>query len=184
MRAVEDLEIGYDEAESTYEWDFEPNMEEMLEAECDLIFGIGFNLQETLNTSADAQPDTDFALVDDVFADEHENAKALVFNTGEAAYLAGYLSAGMSETGTVGTWGGMPIPSVTVFMDGFSDGIDRYNEDNDADVDLVGWDKETQEGSFSDDFADRAQGELVTEQLIAWGADIIMPVVTSPAWGR
>ncbi|GAB3848653.1 BMP family lipoprotein [Nesterenkonia populi] len=183
MRAVDDFGIGHDEAQSTYEWDYEPNMEEMLEAECDLIFGVGFMLEETINATAAAQPDTEFALIDEVISEEHENARTLVFNTGEAAYLAGYLAAAMTESGTVGTWGGIQLPSVAVFMDGFADGVDRYNEDNGEDVELVGWDKETQEGSFSGDFTDTTQGELVTEQLLAWGADIIMPVAGNAGLG-
>src|SRR5690606_5219236 len=108
---------------------------------------------------------------------ELPNAKPILFNTAEAAFLAGYLAAGMTETGTVATFGGIQIPSVAIFMDGFSDGINKYNEDNpDANVQLLGWDKEAQNGSFSGDFENQSQGQTLTEQFIAQGADIIMPV--------
>src|SRR5690606_6316146 len=74
-------------------------------------------------------------------------------------------------------FGGIQIPSVAIFMDGFSDGINKYNEDNpDANVQLLGWDKEAQNGSFSGDFENQSQGQTLTEQFIAQGADIIMPV--------
>ncbi len=43
--------------------------------------------------------------------------KPVLFDTAQAAALAGYLAAGVTKTGAVGTYGGMPFPSVTVFMD-------------------------------------------------------------------
>ncbi len=46
-----------------------------------------------------------------------------VFATDEAAFLAGYLAAGVSKTGIVGTFGGINIPPVTIFMDGFHRGV-------------------------------------------------------------
>src|SRR5690606_37657179 len=49
-------------------------------------------------------------------------------------------------------------------------------EDNSADVQLLGWDKEGQTGSFSGDFENQSQGQTLTEQFLAQGADIIMPV--------
>ena len=35
---------------------------------------------------------------------------------------------GMTKTGKVATFGGIQIPSVTVFMDGFADGVAAYNK--------------------------------------------------------
>jgi len=107
---------------------------------------------------------------------EMENGKPLQFNTAEAAYLAGYVAAAVSETGTVGTFGGIHVPPVAVFMDGFADGVDRYNEETGEEVDVVGWDKEAQQGSFTGDFENQAQGRALTEQLLSQGADVIMPV--------
>ena len=40
------------------------------------------------------------------------------------SFLAGYLSAGYSKTAKVGTYGGMEFPTVTIFMDGFKQGVD------------------------------------------------------------
>ena len=41
----------------------------------------------------------------------------------EPSFMAGYLAAGMSKTGKVGTFGGINIPPVAVFMDGFVAGV-------------------------------------------------------------
>ena len=39
----------------------------------------------------------------------------------EAAFLAGYLAAGMTETGTIGTFGGINIPTVLPMEANFAD---------------------------------------------------------------
>jgi basic membrane protein A len=65
---------------------------------------------------------------------------------------------------------------VSIFMDGFSDGIDNYNEAKGTDVQLLGWDKEAQDGSFTGDFQNQANGQNLTNTFIQQGADIILPV--------
>ena len=168
--------------ESQSDADYATNVGNLVTQGCDLTIGVGFLLEDAIQQAAEQNPDTNFALIDSAFSDdsfapvELDNAKPLLFNTAEASFLAGYLAAGMSETGTVATFGGLQIPSVSIFMDGFADGVAKYNEDNSADVQLLGWDKEGQTGSFSGDFENQAQGQTLTEQFLAQGADIIMPV--------
>src|SRR4030067_173925 len=48
--------------------------------------------------------------------------------------LAGYLSAGVTETGIVATFGGIAYPTVTIFMNGFAQGVAYYNEAKGTDV--------------------------------------------------
>jgi len=176
-QARDELGIQLNNAESQSEADFGPNVDAMVQENCDITIGVGFLLEDPIAGAAEANPDLDFGLVDATFsAGEMDNAKPIIFNTAEAAYLAGYLAAGMTETGTVATFGGMQIPSVSIFMDGFVDGVYKYNEDNGTDVTPLGWDKDAQNGTFSGDFEDQGQGQTLTEQFIAQGADIIMPV--------
>lgn len=180
--AQENLGIEIADAESNSDAEFGPNIQAMITQNCDLIIGAGFLLEDAIESAANDNPDFNFALVDSGFSDENfepielDNGKPIVFNTAEAAFLAGYLAAGMSESETVATYGGLPIPSVQIFMDGFSDGVDMYNEDNGTSVELLGWDKEAQNGSFAGTFDDQTQGASLGEQFISQGADIIMPV--------
>lgn len=180
--AEEALGIQVTEVESQADTDYTNNVNNLVSQGCNITIGVGFLLEDAIQTAAEANPDTNFALIDSAFSDadfnpvELDNAKPILFNTAEASFLAGYVAAAMSESGTVATFGGMQIPSVTVFMDGFADGVSRFNEDNGADVQLLGWDKEGQSGSFSGDFDNQSQGQTLTEQFIAQGADIVMPV--------
>ncbi len=185
MEAAEsELGIETTLVESQSDADYATNVNTLVSQGCDLTIGAGFLLEDAIQSGAEANPDVNFALVDSGFSDadfapvELENGKPILFNTVEASFLAGYLAAGMTETGTVATFGGIQIPSVAIFMDGYVDGVDKYNEDN-ADQDpvkVLGWDKDAQSGSFSGDFDNQSQGQTLTEQFIAQDADIIMPV--------
>lgn len=176
QQAREELGIEIAEAESQAETDFQPNIDSMVNQDCDLIVTVGFLLADATADAADANPDANFALIDSTVDPARENVKPLLFNTAEAAFLAGYLAAGYSETGTVATFGGIPIPPVTIFMDGFVDGVAHYNEVKDADVQVLGWDKESQAGEFVGNFEDIAAGQNLARSFIDAGADVILPV--------
>ena len=182
LKAAQDsLGIQINTAESSSDTDFVPNVEAMVSDGCTLIIGFGFNLEQAIHKSAEQNTDLHYALVDSSFTDGQEtvtveNGRPLLFNTAEAAFLAGYAAAGMTKTGKVATFGGMKIPSVTVFMDGFVDGVDAYNKAKGTSVQVLGWDKATQNGSFTQDFDNQTLGKEQAQQFISQGADIIMPV--------
>lgn len=180
--AEESLGVQTSTAESTTVSDFAPNINNMVTQGCDLIITVGFLLAPATGDAAQENPDTDFAIVDSTAQDadgnpiELENVKPLEFNTAEAAFLAGYMAAGMTETGKVATYGGVDIPTVTIFMDGYVDGVAHYNETHGEDVEVLGWNKESQSGSIVGTFEDQSKGKAVSDEFYNAGADIIMPV--------
>ena len=173
LKAAQDsLGIQINTAESSSDTDFVPNVEAMVSDGCTLIIGVGFNLEQAIHKSAEQNTDLHYALVDSSFTDGQEtvtveNGRPLLFNTAEAAFLAGYAAAGMTKTGKVATFGGMKIPSVTVFMDGFVDGVDAYNKAKGTSVQVLGWDKATQNGSFTQDFDNQTLGKEQAQQFIS-----------------
>jgi basic membrane protein A len=96
--------------------------------------------------------------------------------TDQAAFLAGYVAASVTKTGKVGVFGGVDIPSVTDFMDGFALGVAYYNEKNITGVEVLGWDVEKHEGLFVGEYCCAAERRQLTQQLLDEGADIILPV--------
>lgn len=188
LRAEKELGITIAQAESQSAEDFAPNIANMVQEGCDLIVGVGFLLQDAMIEAANTNPDVKFALVDSTFVKEAgdtapANARALVFNTAEASYLAGYASAGMTATGKVGAFVGMNIPSTAIFNDGFVDGVAAYNEANGSAIEMLGWDKEKQDGVAVGDFSDQSKGKQFTDQLFEQGADIVMPVAGQAGLG-
>lgn len=181
-KAEKELGVEIKLAESTSDGDYQKNTDAMVQDGCTLIIGVGFKLATVLTDAAKANPDIEFALVDSTFSDADGNAvtvdngRPLIFNTAEAAFLAGYVSAGTTASGKVATYGGMEIPTVQIFMEGFAKGVDKYNADNGTSVQVLGWDDKTQKGSFVGDFSSTSKGQTLTEGFISQGADIIMPV--------
>jgi basic membrane protein A len=172
--AADEYSIDADVLVSGSETDLAPNVEQAVATGCGFVLTVGYELATATQEEAEANPEIDFAIVDEVV--EADNVKPIVFNTAEAAYLAGYLAAGVSKTGTVGTFGGGKQPPVTLFMDGFVDGVAGYNAAHGTAVTALGWDKNTQEGLFTGDFEDVNKGKTYAANLIDQGADVILPV--------
>ncbi len=179
--AAKDLGIKEKHVESNTEDDYASNIEGLLGEGCNLIVTVGFLLSAATITAANANPDVEFAIVDDSLdgnfdgTNDTKNGKPLLFNTAEAAFLAGYAAAATSKTGVVGTYGGIQINPVTIFMDGFVDGVAYYNEVNGTSVKSIGWDKATQTGSFTGGFAAGVESKTAAQNLLDQGADVILP---------
>lgn len=179
MRAKDELGVQTKQIESNAEAEYAGNVQSMIDANCDIIVTVGFALANATEAAAKQNPEVDFAIVDYSSFEGVDNAKGLIFNTAQPAFMAGYLAAGMSQTGTVGTFGGAKYPTVTIFMDGFAQGISYYNEQKGGDVKLIGWDEAKQDGQFvggNNPFGDIPGGKNTASTLIAQGADIILPV--------
>ena len=165
--------------ESQAETDYAPNIQSLIDQDCSIIVTVGFLLGDATKEAANANPDVPFTIVDFAYADgdiTNNNVLGQIFNTDEAAFLAGYLAAGMTKTGTVGTFGGVNIPPVTIFMDGFYYGVQKYNADNGTDVQVLGWNPADQSGLFTENFESLDDGRTFAQNLVDEGADIVMPV--------
>jgi len=171
-------EIGFDPVvlESQSDADFDPNIDALLGQGCDIIVTVGFLLGDATETAAQDNPDTNFAIVDYAYDDDYENLLGLTYATDQAAFLAGYVAAATTETGVVGTYGGLNIPTVSIFMKGFEAGVEYHNEQKGTDVRVVGWSTANDDGLFTGDFEDLSKGRQTTESLLDQGADIILPV--------
>ncbi len=162
--------------ESTQQTDYAKNINAFIEEKCDLIVTVGFLLGDDTKAAAEKNPNQNFAIVDFAYDPTIPNVLGLTFATDQAGFLAGYLAAGMTKTGKIGTFGGMQIPTVTIFMDGYYYGAKYYNEQNGTNVEVLGWDPVAGAGSFTGDFSNTDKGKSTAQNLMDEGADIIMPV--------
>jgi basic membrane protein A and related proteins len=170
----------------------------LLNEKQDLVVTVGFLLGVDTAKAAKANPARKFAIVDYTYPDCWEgavegtdcgstsdlpNVRGLAFQTDQASFLAGYLAAGMTETGKVGTYGGMQLPSVTIFMKGYQAGVKYYNQQHGTSVELLGWNEATQTGLFTNDFNSFSAGVTFATDLVTAGADIIFPVAGPTGFG-
>jgi basic membrane protein A len=166
---------------STAEADYEPNLQGFVTQKCNFILAVGGLMGDATKKVSDQNTSSQFAIVDS--GSTGPNVYPMQFATDQAAFLAGYLAAGYSKTGTVATFGGLKIPPVTVFMDGFVDGVAYYNKAKSKNVKVLGWDKAKQAGSFTEDFASAAKGKALANTFVSQGADIILPVAGGTGLG-
>ncbi len=184
-QAADELGVEFKGVESNSENDYAPNLESLVAEGCDAIVTVGFALSSATKESAAANPDIKYILIDDAAdggddgetfdgkADE-PNIKPLLYDTSQAAFLAGYAAADFTKTGVVGTYGGLPFPTVTIFMDGFKQGAEYYAKEKGKDVKVVGWDGK--DGLFTGGFEANETATNTARQLIDQDADVILPV--------
>jgi len=158
------------------EAEYVANINTFISEKCGIIVTVGYTMAEATAAAAKANPHQDFAIVDNPGAPVIKNQSSLVYDTVQDGFLGGYLAAGMSKTGKVGTYGGQELPTVTIYMDGFWDGVQYYNSKHGAHVQVLGWDEQTQKGEFTNNFTDETAGQTITQTFIDEGADIIFPV--------
>jgi basic membrane protein A len=163
--------------------DYARNIATFIGEKCGIIVTVGFLMAAATETAAKQNPQQDFAIVDNAYDPVIKNVDALVFNTVQDGFLGGYLAAGMSKTGKVATFGGQELPTVTIYMDGFWDGVQYYNSQHHANVQVLGWNEQTQKGLFTGDFTNETKGQTVTQTLISEGADIVFPVAGNVGLG-
>jgi len=185
--------LGYQTAfsEAKGATDYAANIQRLIDEGCQTIVTVGFNQAQATVAATLANTDIAFAQVDATWDEKANgptpaNFTGLDFEIDEAATLAGYLAAGVSQTKIMGTYGGQQFPGVTRFMDGYYAGIKIYNQKKNAAAKLLGWDAAKQTGTFvggDNPWGDAAKGEQLAKQFIDQGADIVGPVAGSTGNG-
>jgi basic membrane protein A len=170
-------------SQSTSPGDYTPIINTFLSQKCNIIVTLGVAMGDATKAAATAHASQKFAIVDNSYKPTLPNVDALVFNTVQDAFQGGYLAAGMTKTGKVATFGGQEFPTVTIYMDGFWDGVQYYNKQHKTNVQVLGWNEQTQKGSFTGDFTDQTKGQTTTQTFISEGADIIFPVAGNVGLG-
>ncbi|WP_324716294.1 BMP family ABC transporter substrate-binding protein [Carboxydochorda subterranea] len=176
LEAIDKLGVEGRYLESQQQTDYAKNIQEFVSQKYDLIVTVGFLLGDATKEFAQRYPQQKFAIVDFSYEPALPNVLGLTFATDQAAFLAGYLAAGMTKTGKVGTFGGIAIPPVTIFMRGFEAGVTYYNQVKGKNVRVLGWTSATGKGLFTGNFESTDDGRRFAESLFDEGADIVMPV--------
>jgi basic membrane protein A and related proteins len=175
-RAEAELGVEIKAAESNTGDDYEPNLQVMVDAACDVTFGVGFLLVDPINKIAAANPGTNLAIVDG-WSEGNDNLKPIYYAMNESSFLAGYLAAEYSTSKIIGTYGGAQIPSVTDFMSGYYFGAMQWAKDTGESVEVIGWDPATEKGDFTGNFAPNSpESKTISLAQLNAGADVIFPV--------
>ena len=161
-QAEEDFGIEVKYLESRQESEYIPNIETLIDEDMDLIIGVGYQLKEAIQTSAENYPDRKFAILDETYDNIPKNVIPVVFNEQESAYLVGAIAAKMTKTNKVGFIGGLPAPSVLRYQYGYKYGVENTNKD----VKVY--------EQYANTFTDQAKGKAIANQMHSSGVDVIL----------
>jgi len=183
VEAADDLGVEPITVQSDAETDYAPNLDSLISQGCSLIVSVGFALSAATVEAALANPDVEFAIIDDAADNDFdgvtdaENIKPIVFNTAQSAFLVGYAAASYSKSGIVATWGGLPFPTVSIFSDGFAQGVEYYNTEKGTSVQVLGYDPATPDTyTVTGGFEANDTAKTVAQNFIDQGADVLLPV--------
>ncbi|MFC4322879.1 BMP family lipoprotein [Litchfieldia salsa] len=160
-RARDEMGIEFNYMELNGDSSYEQGLTKLVEEKPDLVIGLGFAMQEDLEKVAKAHPDQSFLFIDGV--SELENIHSITFKEDEGAYLVGVLASFTSKTNTYGFIGGMDVPVIERFRQGFEHGIKRMKPDANLLVD------------YTNDFGNQKKGEEIAVKMMNEGADMIFP---------
>ncbi|HEY7008284.1 MAG TPA: BMP family ABC transporter substrate-binding protein [Jatrophihabitantaceae bacterium] len=165
--------------------DYTPNLKNETTKGCNAVIAVGGLMGTNVTAVAKANPTVHYAEVD--YPSAAPNMYGIQFNTAQGGFLGGYLAAGYSKTGKVATWGGLNIPPVTIYMDGFWEGVQYYNKKNHKNVQVLGWNEKNQKGGTfvggQNGFNDQNKGKQLSQNFINQGADVIFPVAGGSGLG-
>lgn len=142
-----------------------------------VISTLGIQFADDTLWAALKAPEIKFAAIDVIYSPRQysfvKNIRGVSFASQEAAFLAGYLAAGMTKTSKVATYGGEDIAPIRVFINGYVGGVQYYNQQRTqlgTPVTVLGADL------FVGNFTSIETGRQFAIDLVAAGVDIIFPV--------
>ena len=157
-------EVGFaDEAIRYYQSDTEdqyiPNLQTATQDGFDIIYGIGFLLEDPISTVAEQNPDRWYGIVDS-FVDM-PNVVSLNFRDHENSFMAGVAAALTTETNKIGFIGGIEGEIIDRFQTGFEHGVEFVNPDIEVDV------------QYANSFGDAGAGQQIASIMYQSGVDVI-----------
>lgn len=160
-RAEADFGVEINYLSSAQDADYGPNIETFVDEEYDLIISVGFLLADATRAAAEANPDVQFAIIDDASCADVPNVTCLTFRQEQASYLAGYVAGMMTEKNKVGFVLGMASDAMHLFGYGYCAGAIDANPE----VEIL-------QGN-ANHFGDPAMGSTLTTNFVTNGADVV-----------
>ncbi len=150
---------GYDYAQSEDDSDYLPNFTRLVKNDFNLIFGVGFLLEDAVSDIAEQYPDNYFAIIDTVV--EGPNIASITFAEHEGSFLAGVAAAMKTKTDKLGFVGGVDSDLINKFEVGFVAGAKSVNPDIEVQI------------QYAEDFNAVDKGKLIASNMYNSDIDII-----------
>ena len=106
--------------ESKQDSDYATNLDKAVDAESDLVWGVGFAMADATLKAAKDNPNTQFAIIDNGNESEVSNFTGVMFRAQEPSFVVGYIAARTTKTGKVGFVGGIFFRTYRQFEYGYA----------------------------------------------------------------
>jgi len=184
LRAVDDMGVRFEQAEPTSSDEFPVFFQRFASStnpDFDLVIGMTFSHRAALESKSKQFPDQRFAIIDTVL--DRPNVGSYVFREHECCYLAGYLSAAISDQGMsagagetndnkiIGYVGGERTPVNVRFEAGYKEGMLAYDDSFEL---LV---------TYAGTYNEPSKGRSIANSMFDNGADIVFPAAGGTSIG-
>lgn len=158
------IKVMYQDSEQ--EAQYPENFETLLDADNDMIWGVGYKLANATMDAAKQNPEITYGIIDYEYEDTPENLVGVVFADNESSFLAGYIAGHMTETDKVGFIGGNEGDVIWRFDYGFQAGVKYAAKELGKDIEVV--------SQYANSFGDAVKGKSMANNMFQQGADIVM----------
>ncbi len=150
---------GYDYLQSKSDADYTTNLNKLARENFDLIYGVGYLMEDSISEIADQRKNTNFAIIDAVV--DKDNVASITFKEQEGSFLVGVAAALSSKSGKIGFVGGMESELIKKFEVGFRAGVKAINP------------KAVVEVKYAGGFDKADVGKATAESMYKSGVDVI-----------
>ena len=157
---------------STIECNNENHATQMKNAadQADVVVCVGWEFYD-VETIAPEYPNVKFIWIDNATSEPVANVLNITYAQNEGSFLAGYIAAAMSESGTVGAVGGEDSDTINDFIVGYTQGAEYYGTENGKAVNVV--------KNYAGTYDDPAKGKECALALHDQGADVIFQIASA-----
>jgi basic membrane protein A and related proteins len=150
---------GYTYLQSQSDADYATNLNTLSHQGFNLVYGIGFMMQNDVDKIAKQQPNAHFAIID---AEVKEpNVASILFKENEGSFLAGVAAGLTTKSNKIGFIGGMESAVIERFEVGFVAGVKAANPNAKVDI------------QYAASFTDAAKGQAIASRMYTTGDDVV-----------
>lgn len=153
--------------ESKQESDYATNLDKAADDEAKLIWGIGFAMAQSIGTAAKANPDINYAIVDNGYDAKSmpANVAGVMFRAQEPSFIVGYIAGKTTKTGKVGFVGGITSNIIDQFEFGYKAGVAYAAKELNKKI--------TVDAQYAESFSDSSKGKAIANSMFSSGCDIV-----------
>lgn len=158
-KVEQNLNILFEFRESTLMTEYLENINYFAENNFDLIWGVGFTMEQAVKEAAQMYPEKDFIIFDGIV--EEKNVSSITFKKAESAFLAGLIAALETKNSKVAFVGAKENEDLKQYQIGFNTGVQTA----DSEVKIY--------NRYLGSFNNFSKAKNITEELAAENVDII-----------